>query len=97
MPHAHRRSARLWVKGNFDVWGTYPRDDIAVAQSFANTFQGCDRALLEGGRRVMFLSYCMLAIACVPLCTVCCTMCAMVAAAAREVEFEARTDEREMV
>ena len=45
----------------------------------------------------MFLSYCMLAIACVPLCTVCCTMCAMVAAAAREVEFEARTDEREMV
>jgi hypothetical protein len=36
-----------WIKGNFDVWGTYPRLDISPTESIL-TFEGCDADLLAG-------------------------------------------------
>jgi len=45
-----------WIKGNFDVWGTYPRDDISPDEPFA-TFAGCDRDLLNGGRNIYLATY----------------------------------------
>ena len=55
-----------WIKGNFDVWGTFPRDDFTAVAAGQIHFEGCDRALLEGGRRVMLLSYALIVLSCRP-------------------------------
>ena len=49
-----------WLKGNFDVWGTYPRDDIGADEPWS-TFSGCDSSLLGGARLVFLICYLIIA------------------------------------
>ena len=71
-----------WVKGQFDVWGTYPRPDIRWDEPMA-TFEGCDPDLLGGARLVMLASY---AVGGLILTASCCFFCITIAAVGREVE-----------
>ena len=49
-------SAIWWLKGNFDVWGTFPRDDISYDEPIG-TFAGCDAGLLNGARTIYLITY----------------------------------------
>lgn len=71
-----------WVKGQFDVWGTYANPDISWDQSM-ETFRGCDPDLLGGARMVMLVSY---LIGGIILTTSCCFCCLTLAVVGREVE-----------
>ena len=71
-----------WLKGNFDVWGTFPRDDISPDESIA-TFRGCAAPLLHGARFLLLLTYATILTS---VCSACC-MCAMtLGAVARAAE-----------
>jgi len=70
-----------WIKGNFDVWGTYPREDISATESIA-TFAGCDATLLNSARGIYLVSYAIILFFCV-------TGCALLGLIAGEVLREA--------
>jgi len=48
-----------WLKGNFDVWGTFPRDDISMSESI-ESFRGCDASLLNGARIIYLCTYALM-------------------------------------
>ena len=71
-----------WVKGNFDVWSTYPRDDISAEETIA-TFRGCAAPLLNGARLLLMLTYATILTS---LCSACCMCAVTFAAVARAAE-----------
>ena len=77
-----------WVKGNFDVWGTYPRTDIRPDEPWAD-FKGCDADLLNAARTIYFWTYGIILFSCFSFCAV----MGVVLAAAEEAAGEARAEE----
>jgi len=67
-----------WIKGNFDVWGTFPRDDISLSESI-ESFRGCDESLLNGARTIYMCTYVLMASAL-------CMFCAVMATVLRELK-----------
>ena len=56
-----------YVKGQFDVWGTFPRDDISPSEP-VSSFSGCDADLLHAARTLLCVSYVVIALTCVSGC-----------------------------
>ena len=64
-----------WVKGNFDVWGTFPKNDITPDEPWS-TFSGCDPSLLGGARLVFLICYVLIACSIGALCILLVTIAA---------------------
>jgi len=82
-----------WIKGNFDVWGTYPRDNISSMEGpvgGAVTFEGCERDLLNSARLIYIASYIVIGISVVFLCTICAIVASAIGDLAVEVVEETR-------
>ena len=71
-----------WIKGQFDVWGTYPREHISWDEPVA-IFAGCDAQLLGGARALMLLTYVMILGS---VCSACCMCAVAIVAVARAAE-----------
>lgn len=76
-----------WIKGNFDVWGTYPREAISWDESMA-TFRGCDPSLHSAASRVLLITYLLGAMT---LSGVCCACGLAVAALSAEEDSHGGT------
>jgi hypothetical protein len=59
-----------WFKGNFDVWGTYPRYDIDPNEPISS-FSGCGAELLGGARLIFIITYVLMGLGCCCLSMVC--------------------------
>ena len=61
-----------WIKGNFDVWGTYPRYGISPDEPCPfEGCEGCDAHLLGGARSIYFAMYVIIGFVLCSLCAVC--------------------------
>ena len=80
-----------WIKGNFDVWGTYPRRDIMPDEPIS-TFSGCDAALLGGARIVYLVCYAMILVTCCSVCFMCATVVVSLKDASEDMEKGERVE-----